>query len=336
MVGEKRAEGAGGDAPAGEKAAGDPEPITQQVRFKPAFMERYQRLLGDEYEEFIRFSTAYIKKCLRVNTLKISVRALVERLEREWILTPVPWCGEAFWIEKRGSPRYDLGNLPEHQLGYYYLQEAASLLPPVILQPRPGETILDLCAAPGSKASQIAQYMRNEGVLIANDVQFSRLKALGLNLQRCGVMNAAITLRANKRFREESFDRVLVDAPCSGTGTIRRSLKTMEMWSPGFVKRMASEQQRLLLLAYNLLKPGGRLVYSTCTLEPEENEGVVSRLLEREPSASILEISLPIKRSPSITSWEGRDYHPLVKRALRIHPQDNDTEGFFIALITKR
>lgn len=312
----------------------DPKPIPQRIEFKPEFEERYRLLLGDRYDEYIRYSSAYIRKCIRVNTLKISVAAVRARLEKEWLLTPVPWCAEGFWIEKRGEARFDIGNIPEHQLGYFYIQDAASMIPPVVLAPEPGEQVLDLCAAPGSKTTQLAQYMANEGVLVANDVAANRLKPLGLNLQRCGITNVVVILKGNRRL-EPGFDRVLVDAPCSGTGTIRRSLKTMLMWSPGLVRRMQAEQKRLIRLGYSLLNPGGTLVYSTCTQEPEENEEVVTWLLEHEPAARLEAIDIDIVRSPAVAAWGGKRYHADIGKALRIYPQDNDTEGFFVAKVRK-
>ncbi len=313
-----------------------PTPIPQAIEFKPAFEERYRLLLGPRYEEFIRFSSTYIRKCIRVNTLKIAVPELRARLTRAgWALTPVPWCPEGFWIEKEGEERFDIGNIPEHQLGYFYIQEAASMIPPVVLAPEPGDRVLDLCAAPGSKTTQLAQYLRNQGLLVANDVDWSRLKPLGLNLMRCGVTNTAVVLKANNRLPEAFFDKVLVDAPCSGTGTIRRSLKTMRMWSPGLVARMTKDQRRLIRLGYALLKPGGVMVYSTCSQEPEENEGVLSWFLEREPGASLETFSLGIVRSPPVEEWGGKRFHPAIGNVLRIYPQDNDTEGFFVAKIRK-
>lgn len=310
-------------------------PIPQEITFKPAFVERYQQLLGNRYEEFMTYSSSYIRKCIRVNTLKITVPKLVKRLEKKWKLTPVPWCKEGFWIEHIGEKRFDIGNLVEHQLGYIYVQEAASMIPPVVLSPKPGEMVLDLCAAPGSKTTQIAQYMENEGVLIANDVQGARLKPLGVNVQRMGVTTCIVTQNANRKLAPESFDCVLVDAPCSGTGTIRRSLKTMMMWSPKLVHRMHCDQRHLLRLGFSLLKKGGTMVYSTCTLEPQENEGTVQWLLDREPSAKVLPIDLDIKRSPAILEFNGKTYDESLKNALRIYPQDNDCEGFFVVKIKK-
>lgn len=310
-------------------------PIPQRIQVKPAFEERYRALLGDRYDAFLDHSLAYARKAIRVNTLKITVPALVKRLERDWILTPVPWCPEGFFISYRHGKRFDIGNLPEHQLGYIYVQDPASMIPPVVLRPEAGETVLDLCAAPGSKTTQLAARMRNRGVLVANDVSGDRLKPLGLNLQRCGVANTLVTVRANRHFGPV-FDRVLVDAPCSATGTVRRSLKALQMWSPGFVTRMAAEQRRILEQAWTLVKPGGTLVYSTCTLEPEEDEGQISAFLDKHLDAELLPVDLTINRSPAVLSFAGQEYRPEVAGCLRIGPQDNDTEGFFVAKLRKR
>ncbi|MFA6073811.1 MAG: RsmB/NOP family class I SAM-dependent RNA methyltransferase [Candidatus Woesearchaeota archaeon] len=304
---------------------------------KPAFEERYKLLLGDNYDAFINCSSRYIRKSIRVNTLKSSVSEIKKRLGDLWTLEQVPWCPDGFWITYKDGPRFDIGNLPEHQLGYIYVQDAASMIPPVVLAPNENDSVLDLCAAPGSKTTQIAQYMKNSGLLIANDSQGSRLSALGINLQRCGVMNCIITKMDGERLskKEEQFDKILVDAPCSGTGTIRRNFKIAEMWSPGLVKRMSNVQYKLLKNSFNLLKTGGELVYSTCTLEPEEDEEIVDRLLKEFSNAELLDIKLDIIRSPAVTSFNGKQYDSRVEKCLRIYPQDNDSEGFFVAKIRK-
>lgn len=304
---------------------------------KPAFTERYTKLLGEkQFACFKEFSSKYIRKTIRVNTIKTTIPEIKKRLEQDWILEQVPWCKEGFWIKYRHGERFDVGNIPEHQLGYIYVQDAASMIPPVVLNPQPGEIVLDLCAAPGSKTTQLAQYMNNEGLLIANDSQGKRLSALGLNTQRCGVKNVVITKMDGERLsQKEMFDKILVDAPCSGTGTIRRNYKIIEMWSPNLVNKLSGIQYKLLSNAFKALKSGGELVYSTCTLEPEENEKVVSKLLENNPDADTLDINLDIKRSPAITEFEGKQYDPRVSKCLRIYPQDNDSEGFFVAKIKK-
>ncbi|MBU0472185.1 MAG: RsmB/NOP family class I SAM-dependent RNA methyltransferase [Nanoarchaeota archaeon] len=310
-------------------------PRTEDTVVKEKFVERYKSLLGNKYDEFIKYSFSYIRKTVRVNTLKIGVSNLKKQFSDDWNMLQVPWCKEGFWVDYKREKRFDIGNTPEHQLGYIYVQDAASMIPAVVLQPKPGEKILDMCAAPGSKTTQIAQYMNNTGVVIANDPNSKRLAALGINLSRCGVSNTVITHQQGTFYRKLEFDRVLVDAPCSATGTIRKSLKSLAMWSPGLVRKMVSIQKQLIEAGFLALKKGGVMVYSTCTLEPEEDEGMVSYLLNRHSNAQLQEIKLDINRSESITSFEKVDFNPEVKKCLRIYPQDNNTEGFFIARIKK-
>ncbi|HYE76280.1 MAG TPA: hypothetical protein VEF04_23245, partial [Blastocatellia bacterium] len=215
-------------------------PWAQDLEFKPKFIERYSQLT--DFSTFKKCSLSFLRRSIRVNTLKISVEDLKKRLEGKWNLTPIPWCKEGFWIEHKKGERRDIGNLAEHALGYMYTQEAASMIPPVVLNPQPGEIILDIAAAPGSKTTQIAQYMNNEGLLIANDYTADRMKPLSINLQRCGVSHAVVTKMHGQYFKRAGiqFDRILVDAPCSGTGTIRKSLKTLLIWNPGVVTRLSN------------------------------------------------------------------------------------------------
>jgi|FLOH01.1.fsa_nt_gi tRNA (cytosine49-C5)-methyltransferase len=311
-------------------------PRTDDLEIKDLFVKRYKNLLGDRYDKFMEYSFAYIRKTIRINTLKSSISQVKESLSKEWNLMPVPWCEEGFWIEYRDEKRFDIGNTPEHQLGMIYVQDAASMIPPIVLNPEPGDSVLDMCAAPGSKTTQLAQYMKNQGVLIANDSNGKRLAALGINMTRCGVSNAIITQQQGNYYRQLDFDKVLVDAPCSATGTIRRSLKALTMWSPGIVRKMAGIQRQLIQAGFMALKPGGTMVYSTCTQEPEENEANVSFLLEKFPDAKLEEIKLNIKRSDAVLEFEGQKFNPEVKKCLRIYPQDNDTEGFFVAKIMKK
>ncbi len=314
-------------------------PGTKDIVFKDGFVKRYSVLT--DFETFKQCSLSFLRRSIRVNTLKISVATLKKRMQKNWKLEQIPWCNEGFWIDHKGASveegyRRDIGNLLEHQLGYIYIQEAASMIPPLVLDPKPSELVLDMCAAPGSKATQIVQYMRNKGILIANDFKGDRIKPLGLNMQRCGVRNAVITLMRGHYFKGFQFNKILVDAPCSGTGTIRKSLKTLLMWNPQMVKRLAGQQKQLIETAFQNLKTGGTLVYSTCTLEPEEDEGVVSYLLEKYSSANLEDIDLPLKRSDAVLAFEEKKFHPDVKKCLRLWPQDNDTEGFFVAKIRKK
>ena len=225
----------------------------------------------------------------------------------------------------------------EHSLGYFYTQEAASMIPPIVLDPKPGEIILDIAASPGSKTTQIAQYMENKGILIANDYTYERMKPLSINLQRCGVTNSIITLMEGQWFKKSGieFDRILVDAPCSGTGTIGKSLKTIGIWNPDMVRRLAITQKQLIETAFNLLKENGTMVYSTCSLEPDEDEAVVDFLLSKYENAKLQEIKLNLKRSSAALEFENKKYNEEIRKCLRIWPQDNDTEGFFVAKIRK-
>ena len=307
----------------------------KEVDFKDKFIERYSKLT--DWEEFRKSSLSFLRRSIRTNTLKISVKELKERLGKNWDLEQIPWCREGFWIEHSKKERRDIGNLIEHTLGYFYIQEAASMIPPLALSPGPRDIILDIAASPGSKTTQIAQHMNNGGILIANDYTIERMKPLSINLQRCAVTNAIITLMEGQWFKKSGieFDRILVDAPCSGTGTIRKSLKTISIWNPDMVRRLSITQKQLIETGFNLLKDGGTLVYSTCSLEPQENEGVVDFLLGKYENARLCDIEINLKRSPSVLEFEGKNYSDEIKKCIRIWPQDNDTEGFFVAKIRK-
>jgi len=309
----------------------------EEIQIKEAFQERYSKLT--DWDSFKEVSLSFLRRSIRVNTLKIEINQVKERIEADWELTSIPWCKEGFWIEHKGigeEKRRDVGNLIEHQLGYIYIQEAVSMIPAIVLDPKPHEIVLDMCAAPGSKASQIAQYMQNKGVLVANDFTGLRLAPLGINLQRCGVTNCIITQMYGQHFKGMEFDRILVDAPCSGTGTIRKSLKTLRIWNPTMIGRLAGIQRQLLETGFNNLREGGILVYSTCSLEPEEDEGVIDYLLNKHENAKLEYFELEgLKRSEAVSEFENKKYNPEVKKCLRIWPQDNNTEGFFVAKIKK-
>ena len=308
---------------------------SEEVVFKDRFVERYSKLT--DWESFKTCSLSFLRRSIRVNTLKMPVKELKKRLEKNWQLEQVPWCKEGFWIEHEKKERRDIGNLIEHTLGYFYTQEAASMIPPIVLDPKPDEIVLDIAASPGSKTTQIAQYMENKGILIANDYTYERMKPLCINLQRCGVTNAIVTLMEGQRFKRSGieFDRVLVDAPCSGTGTIRKSLKTIGIWNPDMIKRLSITQKQLIETGFNLLKENGTMVYSTCSLEPEEDEAVVDFLLNKYENAKLQEIKLNLKRSDAVLEFDGKKYSNEIRKCLRIWPQDNDSEGFFVAKIKK-
>ena len=312
-------------------------PDIKNITLKKSFEDRYRKLLGDRFDEYLKYSLSFLTRSIRVNTVKASIKDVKKRLvEKGWKLYEIPFCKEGFWVEHE-TGRLDIGNTREHALGYYYVQEAASMIPPIVLDPKEDEVILDMCAAPGSKTTQIGQYMKNKGLLIANDLTGNRMKPLGINIQKIGLTNVIITKMYGQWFgkKEFQFDRILVDAPCSGTGTIRKTLKTLTIWNPNMIERLASTQKKLIVSGFEALKEGGTMVYSTCSTEPLENEAIVSYLLETYDNAKLEEIKMDIKRSEPILEFEGQKFNPEVKKCLRLWPQDNNTEGFFVAKIRK-
>ena len=285
--------------------------ITENITFKPAFIKRYSQLTN--WEDFRKFSLSFLRRSIRINTLNCSVAEVKKSIESKgWILNQIPWCPGGFWISH--PERKDVGNLLEHHLGKIYVQEAASMIPPLVLNPKEGDILLDMAAAPGSKTTQIGMMMKNKGLIIANDYKGQRLQSLGINIQRSGLTNTIITLMDGNRFHGFNFDKILLDAPCSGTGTIRKSLKTITIWNPGMITKLAKQQKKLIANAFRNLKPGGEMVYSTCSLEPEENEGVVSYLLTEYP-AEIVPVKLPgLKTSKVVMEFDGAKYDPKIKK----------------------
>ena len=312
---------------------------------KPLFIERMKQLLGNDFENYRKKINIQPVKSLRVNTLKISPEDLKKKLEdKSWIVKqPFKNFPEIMIIDSVLQPG-ELGRALEHLLGYYYLQEIASMFPVLVLNPKENEVILDLCSAPGSKTTQIAAKMNNTGTIIANDYKLGRIKILASNLERCGVTNTIITRstgeRICKRLKDEFFkiDKILVDAPCSGEGTIRGTPKTLQMWNVKKIYSLSRIQKTLLERAIELLESGGEIVYSTCTHAPEENEGVIDFILKKYKNVSIEKISLPkeIKSREGIKKWQEKEYLEDIKYSCRIYPQDNDTEGFFIAKLRVR
>lgn len=311
---------------------------------KPLFVERMETLLGkadfEKYWESVQISPT---RSIRANTLKIPVNELKKRLESKgWVLKqPFKNHPEIIIVESELNPG-ELGRSLEHLLGYYYVQELSSMLPVLILNPKPDESVLDLCASPGSKTSQISAKMNNSGTVIANDVKLGRIKILASNLERCGATNVILTkndgLALCKRLKKSgiTFDKILVDAPCSGEGTIKSAPKTLKMWSINSVYTLSRIQKALLESAIEILKPKGEIVYSTCTHSPEENEEVIDFILKNHPEIEIEKISLPIKFSPGIKKWKDREYLEEVKYSCRIYPHKSGTEGFFITKLRKK
>jgi NOL1/NOP2/sun family putative RNA methylase len=314
----------------------------QNYEPKPLFLERMKELLKEDFDEYLKVLKVPILNSIRCNTLKISPKELRKRLEEKgWIIEqPFKNYQEMMIIKNELKPG-EIGRSIEHLLGYYYVQEIASMLPPLILNPNENERVLDLCASPGSKTTQIAAMMDNKGLLIANEVSFGRMKILSGNLERCGVMNCILTRRdgiaLSRRFNKNNFlfDKILLDAPCSGEGTIRSTPRTLEMWNLKTVEFLSKLQKLLIESAISALKPDGILVYSTCTHTPEEDEEIIDFALKNF-NVEIEEINLPIKSKEGITEWKDKKYDSRVKLAKRIYPHISNTEGFFLAKLKKK
>lgn len=311
---------------------------------KPEFKERIAKLLGskEDEEKFWEIIRTETPDSIRCNTLKMTPEKLKERLEKKgWkIRQPFSEFPEIMIIDNRLSMG-ELGKSKEHLLGYYYVQEISSMLPILALRPQEGEVILDVCASPGSKTSQAAAMMNNQGTIIANDNNIGRIKILAANLERCGAMNTILTRMDGaflcQKLRNKTqmkFDKILVDAPCSGEGTLRKSPKTLLMWNKKVIQNLSGVQKKLAIEAFKILKVGGEMVYSTCTLSPEEDEEVVD-FLKGKFDFEIEEIRLPVKTRPGIDCWEGKCYDKEIVKAKRLYPQDNNTDGFFLCKIKK-
>lgn len=294
------------------------------MRVSGDFEEYHRRILGSEYGEFETYlSKPRNRLSLRVNSLKASREQVVRVLEEggfEW--GPVSWCRDGLWVS--GFPEF------EHQLGWFYVVDAASLVPASLLGVDSSMSVLDLCAAPGGKSTQLAADMDNQGLLVVNEPNYKRIRSLVYNIQRCGVSNAVVTKFDGCGFEKHdiSFDRVLVDAPCSGVGTAGKNRDVLKDWSLERILRFSGLQKKLASSAFMCLKPGGVLVYSTCTTSLEEDEGVVEHLLESFDSAVVEKAGVE-----GLVSRRGLT--PLTRRCLRVYGHLNGTTSFFIARVRK-
>ncbi len=250
------------------------------------FLKRMETMLGEEYKDFLESLEQERYHALRLNPLKTgengeSAARLFQGKKLPFHLTRVPWAENGYYYEKDDQP----GKHPYHEAGVYYIQEPSAMAPVPLLEARPGEKILDLCAAPGGKSTQIAADMEGQGLLISNEIHPARAKILSENIERMGIRNACVLNETPAHLAEifpEYFDRILVDAPCSGEGMFRKNEEACEEWSLENVALCAQRQDEILDCAARMLRPGGRLVYSTCTFAEEEDEGTVSRFLERQ------------------------------------------------------
>lgn len=301
-------------------------------------VERYRSFMED-WEAFVRSLSRPEPEALRVNRSRIGTTTLARRLAGQGFEVEPVGALPGFLQVKRG-PR-PLSATLEHWLGHYYIQRAATGLVALALDPQPGERVLDLCAAPGGKASHIADLLElagakgDGGCVVANEVREDRARALLGNLYRLTHTNVAVTVGDGRRFPgANAFDRVLADVPCSGEGTARRKGGRLRPVSPSLAKHLARKQRALLSKAIELARPGGAVLYVTCTFAPEENEAVVAHALATEP-VELDPLDPQVPHAEGLTRFEGTQYGSELAGAVRVYPHHLDSGGLFLARLVK-
>ena len=293
-------------------------------------LERYVPLI-DDYDAFLAACERPLPSVVRVNTIKVDPARARRALDEEGIdYEPVDWHDHLLRL-----PEASPGTNWPYFHGWLHGQEEVSAVPALALDPQPGEKIWDSCAAPGSKTTQLSALMDDRGLVVGNDNNLGRLSSLRHNAERLGVTNLVVTKQDGrnyslKPFGFEEFDRAIVDAPCSCEGTVRKNPTTLEEWTLEHVHSVAAVQKGILSRAVQATKPGGTVVYSTCTFAPEENEAVVDHVLETE-DCEVVAFDLPLDSVSGVTEWEGDSYDPSVTGTHRIYPHLNDTGGFYCA-----
>ena len=294
------------------------------------FEKRMKEMLGEEYGAFLKSYERPPKKGLRVNTLKLSA----EEFERlfPYRITKVPWVASGYFYEDEDTP----SRHPYYAAGLYYLQEPSAMTPADRLPVQPGDRVLDMCAAPGGKATELAAKLKGKGILVANEISNSRAKALLRNLELFGAKNCFVTNEDPSGLSAvfpEYFDKILVDAPCSGEGMFHKQEAVIQTWSEERVAHFSNLQKSILEEAVKMLQPGGMLMYSTCTFSPDEDESVISSFLGKHPEMHLIPIEPYEGFRESDPAWGGGNEE--LKKCVRIWPHHMDGEGHFLALMEK-
>jgi NOL1/NOP2/sun family putative RNA methylase len=308
------------------------------------FSERYQGMIPD-FMDFLEALETPFPIGLRQNSLHPLPYSLEEKLRRLDVDFKKPLKSESFY-HVPGERKFWGGDL-DHHLGLYFMQALSSLLPSLALAPGSHEVVLDMCAAPGGKTSHLAQIMNNSGLLVASEPDLMRRRVLKANLSRMGVLNCSILAGKGQdlELKDESFDAILLDGPCSSEGTFRSDVLTGAKrrktnyleYNPKFRNSLHQEQKELLDKAYRLLKKGGRLVYSTCTYDPQENEMMVQYLLDKHQDleVSALDLGDELKLQSGLVEYGGRRLSDQLKNSVRVYPHYVNSIGFYVAKILK-
>lgn len=306
------------------------------IQFPEQFEQRMQQMLGDEYPAFLKSYDQPFHNGIRVNTLKVAPEKLLDMMQMN--LKRVPWNETGFYLENKKL----FSKHPFYHAGLYYIQEASAMLPAKLVAAKPGERVLDLCAAPGGKSTAIAAALRGEGLLVSNDISRSRAKALLRNLEGFGITNSIVTSEYPEklsRYFPEFFDKVLIDAPCSGEGMFHKEPSMTESWMKMGPEAYHKLQKEILTYGARMVKPGGRLIYSTCTFSPEEDEGSIAWFLSEHPEFHVEAIDREKQLCGCDCIDNGRpewgDGNPELSRTLRLWPHHLEGEGHFAALLCK-
>ena len=294
------------------------------VSLPEEYVAQMKQLLTKDFSKFMEIYHQPPTRSLRFNTLKMHDTHMKHM---PFTLKPIPWCKEGYYFQ---YPQDRPGKYIHHATGLYYIQEASAMSPVEALGPQPGEVVLDLCAAPGGKTTQISAKMEGKGMLFANEIDPKRCRVLIENVERIGAPHTIILNETPKRLADrfpQFFDRILVDAPCSGEGMFRKDPDTIKRWSARLIKKCAELQEHLLSYAAAMLRPNGRLVYSTCTFNTTENESVIQSFLAKHPEFELL----PVPQHQHYQA--GFDAHSLTAR---LWPHHLRGEGHFIAVLQKK
>ncbi len=299
------------------------------------FVVRMQQMLKDEYTQFEKSYEKEEFHALRLNPLKNkSGDAHTFQEWMPWQLRQVPWCDTGFYYNSEDRP----GKHLYHEAGAYYIQEPSAMTPATFLDVKPGQRVLDLCAAPGGKSSQIAGMMQGEGILFSNEIHPARAAILSENMERMGVKNVIVVNETSghlAEFFQNYFHRIMVDAPCSGEGMFRKNEEAKVEWSEENVQLCAERQDEILDNAYTMLMPGGRMVYSTCTFAPAENEGSISRFLKRHTDMYLVPVAKTPEMSDGVAEWAEENVEGM-EHTIRLWPHKLDGEGHYVAVLEKK
>ncbi|WP_275900932.1 RsmF rRNA methyltransferase first C-terminal domain-containing protein [Paenibacillus periandrae] len=307
-------------------------------RYLPAeFKVRMSSLLGEQYPAFLASYDKPRLYGLRINTLKCTTDLFLELTTFQ--LKSIPWVSSGFYYDEDSRP----GKHPHYHSGLYYIQEPSAMAPVELLDVQPGERVLDLCAAPGGKSTQIATKLAGQGMLVTNDIHSDRVKALVKNIELSGVRNAVVLNEQPEKLKHsfvQFFDKILIDAPCSGEGMFRKEPDMAKAWEPDWVERYAAMQRELLDQAADMLRPGGRMVYSTCTFSLEENEAMIAEFLDKHPEFMVVPVAAvdglshgyDTNLSGQLNSFSERA-REAVQGSVRLWPHLLDGEGHFVAVL---